>query len=142
MATKFSELYERFVGQINDYSIVRMGQEVAEKTFEGYLKSSISKFNQCKIDLKDRDETAKAFNQTLGDEEIDVLVTLMIVEYLKPQVLHSQKMKMMLSDSDYKSYSQANQLNAMLMLYKQFQKDADLVKTNYSYIKGKMEDLK
>lgn len=137
--TNLSEVYGMFLSRISDYALLSdtiTPMELDEQLY-GYLKSSINKFYRCKTDLginKEEDINGeKSFKEILHPFEIEILVKLMLVEYMLPLVLSSEVIKQSLSDKDFKIYSQANQLRELNLLYRLLQKEAKKMITEYSY---------
>jgi hypothetical protein len=136
--TKVSELYDSFLSKISDYTFISMSRtdnEVEEELF-GYLKSAIRKFQRrCRQDLTISEDTDgdKAFLSTLTYEEEDVLVAIMLVEYLKPQVLSSDTIRQNMSDKDFQVYSQANHLRELGLVYRQFRGEARALLLEYGF---------
>ncbi|MFQ3543649.1 hypothetical protein Q7A53_06155 [Halobacillus rhizosphaerae] len=135
--TKITDIYDSFLSRISDYSFLSDNiteEEIMEDLF-GYFKSARTKFYKCKNSLKTIDDNGETvFTVELHPFEVEVLVSLMLVEYLKPKVLTDENMKQSLSDKDFKIYSQANQLKEMSLLYRNFAKEARKLITEYSYI--------
>jgi hypothetical protein len=147
--TYISELYDSFMSKISDYSFLDpnlMEDEINEVLF-GYFKSARTRFYKCKqrLDLLEDpmtseqyfgyvDEKGQEVTVTLTGYEIEILSSLMLVEYLKPQVLSSEVLKQSLSDKDFRIYSQANQLRELNLLYRLLQKEATKMITEYSYM--------
>lgn len=135
MATKLSELYDNFLSKISDYTFLNLTDEELEEDLFGYFKSARTQFRKCKNSLEvTTDETGEqVFTVDLDPFEIEILTTLMIVEYLKPQVLSSETLKQSLSDKDFKIYSQANQIRELNLLYRMFRQEAEKAITKYTY---------
>lgn len=135
--TSVFEIYDNFLSKISDYSFISptITDEDVDEELSGYLKSARTKFYKCRNSLtivKDKDDV-QYFNSELTPFEIEILTTLMIVEYLKPQVLSSEVLKQSLSDKDFKIYSQANQLRELNLLYRMFRTEANKMITEYTY---------
>lgn len=136
--TKVEELYDIFLSKISDYSFISMSRTDSEVDEElmGYLKAAVRKFQRkCKQDLsftvdEDGDD---AFVSTLSYEEEDVLVAIMLVEYLKPQVLSSDTIRQRMSDKDFQVYSQANHLREIGLIYRQFRAEARVLIQDYGF---------
>ena len=106
MSTPYSDIYNDFLNKITDYDLPKFEDTDRQEILFGFMKSSCVKFKKvCKVDLYDRDEILKQFNNDLDDEIIDILSELMIVEWLKPKVLSSENMRNALSTKDYKLFS-------------------------------------
>jgi hypothetical protein len=71
---------------------------------------------------------------SLTEFEMAILTHLMLVEYMKPQVLSTEVIKQSLSDKDFKIYSQANQLRELNLLYRLLQKESKKLITEYTYM--------
>jgi hypothetical protein len=137
MNTKLSDLYDIFLSKISDYSFLDpnlMAEEIDEELF-GYFKSARTKFYRCKQSLNTTEDQfgEKEFEVELTGFELEILANLMLVEYMKPQVLSSEVLKQSLSDKDFRIYSQANQLRELNLLYRLLQKEATKMITEYSY---------
>jgi hypothetical protein len=137
MKTKLSELYDNFLSKISDYSFLDPNltdMEIDEELF-GYFKSARTKFYRCKqsLNVVENELGEKEFEVELTGFELEILTHLMLVEYLKPQVLSSEVLRQSLSDKDFKIYSQANQLRELNLLYRLIQKESTKMITEYSY---------
>jgi hypothetical protein len=133
MATPYTDIYDFFLTKVSDYSFLTLTQVDLEDQLYKYLRSSIVSFSKPKVDLKDRDETLKQFNIDLNDDEKELLATWMLYHFIKPKVVSSENFRQMMSDSDFKIFSQANHLQALSILMKTLKKEAELMNTKYSY---------
>ncbi len=136
--TKVLDLYDGFLTKISDYNFLseeRTDEEVDEELY-GYLKSACRRFsNKCKQDLtivEDGVTGEKTFVSTLTLMEEDILIALMLVEYLKPQVLSSDTIRQAMSDKDFQVYSQANHLRELGLLYRLFRAEARAMISDYT----------
>ena len=136
MATPFADVYERFLQKISDYSFLNLQAEQIEERLKGYLFSSIPKFKQCKKYIRDIDDVMETFNSDLDSEEKEILSHLMVVEYMMPQILTSQLMKQSLSDRDFKTYSQANQIRELINVKNEMQSEVERMIMSYTYNQG------
>jgi len=136
--TNISEIYDVFLSKISDYSLLdpSLTQMDIEEDLFGYFRSARAKFYKCKNDLNTTtDESGDTFIVSdLEPYEIEILVALMIVEYLKPQVLSTEVIKQSLSDKDFRIYSQANQLRELNLLYRTLKREANKMITEYSFM--------
>ena len=98
------------------------------------MKSACTKFAKvCKIDLYDRDEDLKQFNQDLNDEIIEILSENMLVEWLKPKVLFTDNLSNVLNTKDFSMYSPANMLKELRETLSYLKKNARALINNYSF---------
>lgn len=136
--TKVEELYDNFLSTIQDYDLLmgNLTDEEIEEELSGYLKKAIAKFYRCKNSLKIVEESTgeKSFTVELHTLEIEVLTLLMTVEYLKPKIVSTELMKPFLSDKDFKTHSQANQLKELRLLYRELKSEANKLITEYTYL--------
>jgi len=136
MATPYSEVFDLFLTSIQDYRINRLYEKSVED-MENYLMSFLIKaivnFRKCKTDLEDRDDINKTFNQTLSTDEKVILSNLMIVEWLTKEVNDILGMKNYLQDTDFKTYSSAQNLKEKKDLLITMKDIVDKQITQYSY---------
>lgn len=144
--TSVSEVFDNFLSKISDYSFLAIDitDEEINEELSGYLKSATTRFYKCKNSLKivTNDEEEQMFISELTPFEIEILTTLMIVEYMKPQVLSSEVIKQSLSDKDFRIYSQANQLRELNLLYRMFRTEAGKMITEYTFFSLDKENFK
>lgn len=71
---------------------------------------------------KDYDLNKGYFNVVLSKEEIDILATYMVVEWLSQQLASIENVRMKYSGSDFKFTSQANHIQKVLALQKDYER--------------------
>jgi len=125
-----------FLASIQDYRINKLYNQSVEQ-MENYLMpfliKAITNFRKCKTDLEDRDDTNKVFNQTLSTDEKVILSNLMIVEWLTKEVNDILSLRNFLQDTDFKTYSQANNLKEKRELLTTMKEMVDKQIVQYSY---------
>jgi hypothetical protein len=132
--TNLTLLYEKFLSKITDYRILEMTeQEIADDLYD-YYDSARAIFYKCKNSL----ETVEIGNDTFIESdltryEIEILVSLMLVEHITPQLLSSENMKQSLSDKSFKVYSQANQLREIRLLLEGLESKTEKMITQYTF---------
>jgi hypothetical protein len=133
--TKLVDIYESFLGKVSDYSFLTISEDEVNDELFGYFKTARTKFYRCKnsLELVDQDGE-QVFTVELHPMEIEVLATIMLVEYLKPQMITSETLKQSLSDKDFKIYSQASQLREIRLLYQAMKADSNKLITEYTYL--------
>lgn len=130
--TPVSEVFDSFLSSISDYTFLTLPDEELDERLHGFLKKAKAKFYKCKKDLDLNDEKSH-FLSELSDYEIEILSTLMMVEYIKPTMITSETMKQLLSDKDFKIYSQASHLRELTALHKGLKREARKMITDYTY---------
>lgn len=141
MSTPYEEVYDFFLMKVKDYSFLQMSEESLYYDLEKFMRLSLTKFRICKNDLSDRDDELNKFNVDLSDSEKDIISSLMVIEYLKPEITTSNLIRQAMSDKDFKIYSQANHLDQLLKLYNHVKNEAQKMLNNYSYYTSSLDDL-
>jgi len=136
MSTPYSDVFNLFLTSIQDYRINKLYSQSVEQ-MENYLIpfliKAITNFRKCKTDLEDRDDVNKIFNQTLSTDEKVILSNLMIVEWLTKEVNDILSLRNFLQDTDFKTYSQANNLKEKRELLTTMKEIVDKQIVQYSY---------
>ena len=136
--TNIEELYEMFLSKITDYKFLTLIDEEIEDEMFKYFKSARAKFYRCKNSLEVVDKTIQS---KLTYYEIEVLVALMLVEYITPKLISGENMSQSLSDKDFKIYSQANQLREIRLLLNSMEAKAERMMTTYTYFDIEKEKM-
>ena len=146
--TPFSIVYDSFFSKIVDDMYMEMTEIDTYKILEELLISAIHKFEFPRVDLTDYQtneiedivdysgvesnyEEVKAlvynnsgfFNNALTPEEINILSTYMVVEWLGQQLATVENTRMKYSGSDFKFTSQANHMSKILSLKKDYERE-------------------
>lgn len=140
MATPYYIIYDSFLRKVSDYNLLDLELEDRELLLKSYLDDSCANFYTCKKDLSDRGENQ--FNETLSTEEINIIATGMLVEWLTPKLLLNENMENNLSPKDINIFSSANLLKEVRETYGFIQKKFDSMVNNYSYKYGNIDTLK
>ena len=114
--TDYREIFDIFIGGITDQPFLSLPSEDIEEFCLMYLKRVIPKFTKCSTDLTKRSDSLMTFYSKLSELEVLILGTMMITEWLSPQVYNITVTKQFLADSDYKHFSQANHLDKLMQL--------------------------
>ena len=144
--TSFSLVYDSFLSKITDDMYLELTELDTFRMLEQLLLSAIEKFEFPRIDIWDyelfeiSDETTYNgaesnheqvpaiiysggyFNNSLTHEEINILAVYMIVEWLSQQLASVENTRMKYSGSDFKFTSQANHMQKLLQLKKDYER--------------------
>lgn len=131
--TSYEVIYDRFLQKVTDFDLSAMQDEQIQSMLSGWLVSSISKFRRCNQDLTDRDDDMESFNIDLRDEEIEILATLMVGEWIEPQLNSVLLTHQFYGGKEEKFYAQANQLSALKVLRDDTRTEARKLMRDYSY---------
>lgn len=133
MGTPFSDIYHLFLSQIKDYELATMKETSLEDNLQSWLMSSIGYFSSCRKDLRMYDLQLAYFTEELDSTEQYILAKFMVLAYLSTFLMTEQNLKQALNSKDYRMYSPANQLKALMELRKQIHSDANTLMSRYSY---------
>ena len=145
--TSFSLVYDSFLSKITDDMYLELTELDTFRMLEQLLLSAIEKFEFPRVNLWDYeffeaiDETIYNgiqsnnqdviaiiynqghFNTTLTHEEINILAVYMIVEWLSQQLASVENTRMKYSGSDFKFTSQANHMQKLLQMKKDYERE-------------------
>lgn len=145
--TPFSEIYDSFLSKITDDMYMELTELDTFAMLQELLISAIHKFEFPRVNITDYEENyledeetykgvesndveVKAFiynngyfNNFLNQEEINILSTYMIVEWLGQQLASVENTRMKYSGSDFKFTSQANHMQKLLALKKDYERE-------------------
>lgn len=125
--TSFSEVYNSFLSKITDDMYMELTEEDTFKILQQLLVSAIEKFEfpRQNLDYEFKQlEQEWGFINLLTREEINILATYMIVEWLGQQLASIENVRMKYSGSDFKFTSQANHIQKVLQLKKDYEREA------------------
>lgn len=119
-STPFSVVYDRFLSKVTDdmYMEITVGETKA--LLYELLIGAIPWFEFPRVDLGRKTDTA--FLVPLTDEEINILATYMIVEWMGQQLATVELIRMKYSGSDFKFTSQANHMHKLKDLQKEYER--------------------
>ena len=145
--TSFSLVYDSFLSKITDDMYLELTELDTFKMLEELLLSAIEKFQFPRINLWDYElfeitdrslyqgvesdyqevpaiiYSGGCFNNSLTHEEINILSVYMIVEWLSQQLASVENTRMKYSGSDFKFTSQANHMQKLLQLKKDYERE-------------------
>ena len=149
--TPFVEVYAFFLSKITDDMYMELTPQDTYKILRQLLLSALPKFEfprqnldyQLKIiqdqEIEEDDSTPSqneetnenetdpkeqwAFINKLTDEQINIISTYMIVEWLSQQLASVENVRMKYSGSDFKFTSQANHMQKLLQLKKDYERE-------------------
>ena len=141
MGTKFSAVYNCFLGKITDDMYMELTPEDTLKDLQSLLIDAIPGFEFPRKNLNDYTISVTAqtdindtiqylqndnsvFNVELSQEEINILAILMMCGWLQRQVTSIENVRMKYSGSDFKFTSQANHLAKLLTLLAECQRQS------------------
>ena len=145
--TPFSLVYDSFLSKITEDMYLQLDQLDTFRLLQELLFSAIEKFEFPRVDLTDYDELKVIdvrkysgvesnnqqvntivygeghFNNALSHEEINILAVYMIVEWLSQQLASVENSRMKYSGTDFKFTSQANHMQKLLQMKKDYERE-------------------
>ena len=132
--TFYSEIFEIFLLKIADCDLLgNLTDEEIRVLCTKYLKIAVSKFRHCKKNLSKRNDEEQMFECTLSDLEMNIVASLMVIEWLNPYVTNRLNLSSFLADKDYKTYSQANHLKVLIELKEKLTKEVEQDIIDYTW---------
>lgn len=141
MTTPFDTIYPQFLSQVTDYELATMDEIALEENLQLWLLGAIGFFSNCKHDLSDFDLVTQQFNSDLNHMEKQILAKFMVIVYLDTHLVKEDLMKQSLNSKDYRMYSPANQIRALIDLKSQINSEANTLMSRYSYNIHKLKDF-
>lgn len=145
--TPFATVYDSFLSKVTDDMYMELTELDTFKLLDDLLFSAIEKFEFPRVDIMDyepidvEDEVVYCgvesrnvptmatiyrggyFNNELSHEEINIIATYMVVEWLGQQLASVENTKMKYSGVDYKFTSQANHMHKLLQIKKDYERE-------------------
>jgi len=113
LATAYSDIYDRFLIQVKDWKIDALyatSPTDMETYLEGFLVLSVPVFVPFADQSLARNDSTGEFTETLTDENITVLATLMTEQWLLKEIQDIRQINLHVTDKDFKTYSEGQNL--------------------------------
>lgn len=136
MYTPFSKVYDSFLSKITDDMYMELTPEDTQSLLQELLISALPKFEfprtpldygefqiEEQYDSQGDPLVEKGFLNLLTQEEINIIATYMIVEWLGQQLATIENTRMKYSGSDFKFTSQANHMQKILQMKKDYERE-------------------
>ena len=131
--TRFTVVYDSFLSKITDDMYLQLTEEDTKRILRQLLVSAIPKFEFPRQSLEyeytsweDQEEgtiQGWTFTHPLKLEQINILATYMIVEWLGQQLASVENTRMKYSGPDFKFTSQANHMQKLLQMKKDYERE-------------------
>ena len=120
--TSFETIYNTFLSKITDDMYMELSPEETTPLLFELLQSSLHWFEFPRFDLYNYNPVLEEYNIDLTQEEINIIATYMIVEWIGQQLATVELIRMKYSGSDFKFTSQANHLHKLQNLQKEYER--------------------
>lgn len=123
MNTQFEEIYNRFFSKVTDDMYMELDENQTKAMVGDLFESALPWFEFPRVNVYNFDKNASAYNIELSNEEINIIATYMLVEWLTQQLVTIENTRMKYSGSDFKFTSQANHISKLLALKKDYERE-------------------
>ena len=120
--TTFVEIYNTFLSKITDDMYMELTREETEAMLLELFENSLHWFEFPRVNIYDYEVILEEYNITLSKEEINIIATYMIVEWIGQQLASIENIRMKYSGSDFKFTSQANHMHKLTNLQKEYER--------------------
>ena len=136
--TSFTSVYDLFMTQVQDYqlnSLYNTGEQNLSTFLQSYLMEAISDVSGF-CDIPNLDSYADYENQTftidIGTYNVVLLARFMKRPWARRQIDYVTQMQGLLTDTDFKRFSEANNLNAKMNYFASLQEDLGYYQNQYT----------
>lgn len=135
MPTPYEKIYENLLPKFRSHDIPIMTEDEVKEYLHDFLIPAIARFHVCKKDLNDRDDILERFNLELSDMEVEILSNFALLEYIDSTYIRTPTLlKANLSSSDFNSFSNANLLDKLMAMHKQYLAENETLLSRYAWM--------
>jgi hypothetical protein len=130
--TTFSDIYDKFMVLVNDYRLVSLFETSPvdfETYLQGWLDNAILEFYNCDQSLS---YTTTTFTASLSTKNQLILARIMVKYWLSKEVQDVTEMRLHIQDGDFKTYSEAQNLQAKSAHLDKVKEDVSQILVDYS----------
>lgn len=121
-STPFTAIYNSFYSKITDDMYMELTRQQTEAMVHELFLNAIHWFEFPRFDIYNFDADLGEYNIGLTMEQMNIISTYMVVEWLGQQLASVQNTRMKYSGSDFKFTSQANHMQKLMALQKEYQR--------------------
>lgn len=114
--TTFQEVYDAFTSGITDDMFMEMTKEDTDEVLEELLMAALPHFEFPRQDIFNLDRYHKRFKCLLTAEEIRIIRSYMVVEWINYQLASIENVRQKYSGSDFSFTSQASHMDKLIKL--------------------------
>lgn len=114
--TTFQEVYDAFASGITDDMFMEMTKEDTDEILEELLMAALPHFEFPRQDIFNLDRYNKRFKCLLTAEEIRIIRSYMVVEWINYQLASIENVRQKYSGSDFSFTSQASHMDKLIKL--------------------------
>ena len=122
MNTLLTTIYDTFFSKITDDMYMELSEDDTKKIVVDIFENSLHWFEFPRVNIYDYNLEFEEYNIELTKEEINIIATYMIVEWIGQQLASIELIRMKYSGSDFKFTSQANHMHKLTNLQKEYER--------------------
>jgi hypothetical protein len=147
VATPYKELYDGVLAKLRSAGIPDVTEDELDEILFDYVKPACVKFKACRQDLRNRDDTLGFFELDLTDDETEILINFMYIEFLSANYINVPSLlRQSLVSRDYHAFSSANHLTGLMNLRNTIKKETrqmiSVYSVEHSELLGKLRQIK
>ncbi len=120
--TDLNVIYDAFLNKATDDMYMEITPEETDTMLFSLFEHALHWFEFPRFDPYDYDADLQIYNCTLTTEEVNIIATYMIVEWMGQQLATVELIRMKYSGSDFKFTSQANHMHKLTNLQKEYER--------------------
>lgn len=121
--TALSKIYDAFFSKITDDMYMELSQEETYNMTYELFEAALPSFEFPRFDVYSYSIELGEYPIDLAVEEINIIAIYMVVEWINRQLASIELTRMKYSGTDFKFTSQANHMQKLNALKKEYQKD-------------------
>ena len=141
MATPYKVLFDGVIDKMRSTGIPNVSEDEFDEILQSYVRPATVRFRACKQDLTQRNDVLGTFEIELTDEEIEILVNFIYIEFLSANYINVPSLlRQSLVSRDYHAFSSANHLKGLMDLRSAVQNETRQLISVYSHIESGLFD--
>ena len=114
MATPYKVISDGVIDKLKSSGIPDISEEILDSIILANIRTACIKFKACKQDLSDRDDLLQEFKIALTEEEIEILIYFLLIEYLSANYINAPELlRQALPSKDFHAWSHKNHLEGL-----------------------------
>ena len=141
MATPFKVLFDGVLDKMRSTGISDISEDEFDAILASYIRPAVVRFRACRQDLSKRNDELAVFEAELTDEEIEILVNFLYLEFLSANYINVPSLlRQSLVSRDYHAFSSANHLKGLMGLRDKVMRETRQMISVYSHMSSGLFD--
>jgi len=139
MATPYKVLFDGVIDRMRSTGLTNITEDEFDEILFSYIRPACTKFRACRQDLSRRNDDLAIFEIELTEEEIEILVNFMHIEFLSANYINVPSLlRQSLVSRDYHAFSSANHLKGLMDLRATIQRETRQMISIYSHLESEL----